>query len=90
MAFPKKTIDSKSKTRTLFLSYPQKKKLFGVNMDIKNKIVETQEAKDMIVHKLSCDEAVVFLSDKSGDFTVVLDDNARSLLKTYYKTKETI
>lgn len=59
-------------------------------MDIKNKIVETQEAKDMIVHKLSCDEEVVFLSDKLGDFTVVLDDNARSLLKTYYKTKETI
>lgn len=59
-------------------------------MDIKNKVVETQEGKDMIINKLSCDEAVVFLTDKSGDFAVVLDDNARNLLKTYYKTKETI
>lgn len=56
-------------------------------MDIKNKTIETQEAIDMIIHKLSCDETVVFLTDKSRDFTVVLDDNARSLLKTYYKTK---
>ncbi|MEG2246435.1 MAG: hypothetical protein RSC84_03205 [Peptostreptococcaceae bacterium] len=55
---------------------------------MKNKTVETQEAIDIVIHKLNSEESVVFLTDKSGDFTMALDDNAKSLLKTYYKTKK--
>lgn len=53
----------------------------------KNNVIETKEAIQIIINKLSNEESNIHLVDRSDRFDIIIDDNVKQLLISYYKSK---
>ena len=56
-------------------------------MHKKYEVIETSEAIKAIINRLNDTDINLNLIDSSGEFNIILDNNARHLLKSYYESK---
>lgn len=58
-----------------------------VSKMLKNKVIETKDAREKIIEKLSDEGSIFYLVESMNNFNIVLDEGAKEVLRKYYEAK---